>query len=472
MFAVTSAEPIAPVSLADAAGAALPVRSQAWWPADDPARPGTTLGSFVLTTPATAARLEYAWPFDGAANAGRIWALARTDKAPALPDGIGAAALLPDDFQTYRAAAAENAISTQTAPFTVDGVALADGDRVLVLVNDRPVYALQWSPVLGAQRMALRLGATSGTVLLAVRPGGTWDGGRAWLLDPEVDVAASIAEYRVVLYTSHPLPVLGPTAEAVDRRTVHLFCALVADSAASATTEAAAAARGPPPSLPPAVHRRAIAGNELAVLPRYALLSKELTVDGGGAWARLSEYETIGSLPLMEPAVVTGLVYRWPYPADQAGTVWVLVPDPPRLPPSAVVPRHLFFVRAVYLSGPNVPTGTADGVSLANQDRVLELTGASGTPLRTLLWSTARARLEEDVADLAPIAAEGLLIVVLAGGTTFGHRGFWHPPGGTAWYPYRVAIEMLHPRTGLNAAVRLSDAAVASADQAAVRGKR
>lgn len=290
--------------------------------------------------------------------------------------------------------------------------------------------------------------------------------------------------------TAHPIGGSGAVATAAVPRvrtpTSHLFCALVAHS-------------GVAPQQPQQRAAVAARGDNVTVAPRYALLSGELTPapgagTAGGAWAVLSEYEVVGSLPLAEPAVVTGLVYRWPFPPDQAGTVWagcrsgwgwvratldgsdggpwawVLVANPPLDDPAAgaVAPQHVFFVRAVRRASD--PLGAhADGVVLVDGDRVLELGAEDGAPRRTLLWRAADGLLQVDVADLAPAAAEGLLVVALAGGTSYGHHGFWHPPapaGSGIWHHYTVAIDKPHPRTGPQAAVRLTTAAATPTDHA------
>ena len=202
------------------------------------------------------------------------------------------------------------------------------------------------------------------------------------------------------------------------------------------------------------------------------------------AWEQVTQHLAVGALRLSPAVVPTGFSYRWPYPADQTGTAWLLAAaaaPPAGLPASPSVVWLLRAATAVVDAaglpavalgggGAGSPTIVDDGTPLHDGDRVLVLSSAAAAslPVRLCEWDTATGTFLPSAA-LPP--AGGDLLAVVEGARA---RAWWWPMHATTGAPlpglaYRSVAAAAHAAGETGGDVDVS-AAVFGAAAAAAAG--
>lgn len=143
--------------------------------------------------------------------------------------------------------------------------------------------------------------------------------------------------------------------------------------------------------------------------PVTALRSTTCTI-ADETWAQLTQHLAVGALTLQRSAALTGYTFTWPYPVDQNGEGWLIVPvDPSNAPPVALPLDAVWFVRGAGV-GPfvdGVPDPTVDGVALVDGDRVLRLDN-NGDPVELLEWDAAALAFQP-----TPLPSDQTLLLVV-----------------------------------------------------------
>ena len=166
--------------------------------------------------------------------------------------------------------------------------------------------------------------------------------------------------------------------------------------------------------------------------PLYSLQSSMLQSQSQ-LWAQLTFWLAVGCISVPVGRIVTGLHYQWPYPKDQNGTVWMLVPQHAATPvPSC--PAAVYLVRAVADAMPTGPL--VDGLILRHGDRIFVPSEGS-----ICEWSEVLKTYRIIIRTLPSL----LLCIAEAGGQQHGGTAWWSPDGLTI-VPYQATIIASHRR--------------------------
>ena len=169
--------------------------------------------------------------------------------------------------------------------------------------------------------------------------------------------------------------------------------------------------------------------------PVYALQSQLLT-GGSGTWNQLTPWLLVGCIPAGGEFLLSGMHYTWPYPKDQVGKAWMIVPTNGGVVGVPVCPGAVYFVRAATIKVPN--GSVADGVNLQDGDRILV---AENDQWSVAEWSSTSSYYSK-VEDVFP---PHVLVVVEAGGQKMGSTAWWMGDD-LKWNPYTVIASVDHTK--------------------------
>lgn len=141
-----------------------------------------------------------------------------------------------------------------------------------------------------------------------------------------------------------------------------------------------------------------------------------------------TQHLALGSINLLNGAVLTGYTYKWPYPTDQSGESWLLVPTVANLPTLSPItlPMSVWFLRAAAITGSFVdgqPDPKVDDYGLLDGDRVLELDPMTEEPIMLWEWDSPTMTFSS-----TPLEPDHQLVVV-EGGSTHKHKVWWREGG-------------------------------------------
>jgi hypothetical protein len=175
--------------------------------------------------------------------------------------------------------------------------------------------------------------------------------------------------------------------------------------------------------------------------PMYALQSRALTTQSQ-SWSQLTFWLAVGCISVSDGHILTGIHYDWPYPKDQNGQVWMVVPKQATTGVAPPCPGAVYMVRAACASTPVGPL--VDNVALRTGDRIFQQ-----TPPAILEWSATQTY--RTVFNALP---PFVLCIVEAGGLEFGLSAWWSQDG-TVFHPYQATVVTAHPRGKTAASVAI-----------------
>lgn len=190
-----------------------------------------------------------------------------------------------------------------------------------------------------------------------------------------------------------------------------------------------------------------------ASVAAYALQSSSVTT-ALRAWRQLTPWMAVGSLALAADAIPTGAQYDWPYPPDQSGSVFVVVPlDPGHSATTAVLPDNVFLVRDAILEA---ELGGIASLGYTDGDFLVVLDTATRLP---------KAHVRYDAATRGTVAQPALptgLLLAVENGRRYPNAAWWMPDAATR-FPYTVCVAQPHARGSVHTAVRSAPTSLATA---------
>ena len=175
--------------------------------------------------------------------------------------------------------------------------------------------------------------------------------------------------------------------------------------------------------------------------PLFSLRSEVLTTDQA-QWRQTTPWLAVGVLHVATSHIMTGVQYNWPYPADQEGRVWMVVPEHhPVDPYPSVDTLSVFLVRATSITG-TPSSATVDGIIMTDGDRILTFGGGGGARIQE--WSETSHAYHNLVQSLP---ANVLVLEEV------GNRAWW-TGDGIHLTPYVILMQKAHPVGRTTASLR------------------
>ena len=190
--------------------------------------------------------------------------------------------------------------------------------------------------------------------------------------------------------------------------------------------------------------------------PLFSLQSQSL-VSQSATWSQLTFWLAVGCVSVSAGHIITGLHYIWPYPKDQNGGIWMVVPKHSNT--NGSVPRCPAAVYLVRASTEATPAGpSVDGVLLQHGDRIF-----TQSPPSIRQWSSTSRSFSLVFTSLPA----NLLCIVEPGGNQFGSSAWWSQDGVT-FSAYQATIAGTHRRGKSDASLAIQQAWDTSANHAFV----
>ena len=168
---------------------------------------------------------------------------------------------------------------------------------------------------------------------------------------------------------------------------------------------------------------------EVQTTPESYALQSVLVKKDRVDWQQLTPWLAVGVVHLSSLCIASGMWYHWPYPEDQTGNAWLLVPNS-SASDSPSCPSAVYFVRT---SSPEAPTSsTVGGMALQNGDRVL----VCAPPARLVEWS----QVTQSFDTILGAIPTGMLCISEADASA------WWSPDGSTLQPYTSVLKREHAR--------------------------